>query len=279
MVLAPTDPLSPLSLSAIAVHRTGRLVTLRMDRPDAHNAINGAMLHDINAVLDAVERDPAIRCIVLEGHPGTFCTGMDMPALAAGGSYGQDDVEAGVQLYFHTLRRFTLTSKAVIALIDGRVEAGGVGFVAAADYALATGRSTFRLSEALLGLIPSCVMPFLVRRVGLHKAFRMTVTARRMDAADAAATGLVDHVAEAGDDALRRFLLDIERVPEVTVRQTKAYFERLWPITAEMEAAAVAQTCELLSGGDGIAKLREFQRQGIWQAGASGTGGGEAWNR
>ena len=81
--------------------------------------------------------------------------------------------------------------------------AGGVGLVAACDLAVAGPAATFTLSETLWGLLPAMVMPFLVRRVGPQRAFRLTLSAETIDASEAHRIGMVDELAENPEVKLR----------------------------------------------------------------------------
>ena len=89
------------------------------------------------------------------------------------------------QMYMDTLRRITLFSKVVISCVDGQVLAGGVGLVACSDLVIATSKAEFGLSEALWGLLPAMVLPYLIRKVGVQKAYFMTLTTIRISVEEA----------------------------------------------------------------------------------------------
>lgn len=221
-----------------------RMVTL--SRPGRNNSINSGMIRELGSVLDEAEGDPACRMVVIEGAPGVFCTGMDFQEVA-----GRRDVAAAeavrISEYMALLRRFTLSPKVVIARVDGRVIAGGVGLVAASDLVLATGRSEFSLSEALWGLLPCCVIPFLIRRVGFQKAYAMTLTTRPVSAAEAQTFHLVDEVTPNPDESLRRLGLRLNLLEEETLGDLKRYFRRMWMLTEDMERHAVEEITRLAS--------------------------------
>jgi polyketide biosynthesis enoyl-CoA hydratase PksH len=187
---------------------------------------------------------------------------MDFGALVGGPARSRREVEDAARLYFRTLRRLSLTSKVVVCSVDGRAQAGGVGLLAASDYVISTGRSTFRLSEALFGLLPCSVLPFLMRRTGFQKAYWLTLTAQQLDARGAHGIGLVDEVDDDLAAALRRFLLKVERVPEKTVGRMKDYFRRMWFLSERAEAEAVAEITDLLEDEENIRRIAEFVEHG-----------------
>ncbi|NUR28322.1 MAG: enoyl-CoA hydratase, partial [Catenulispora sp.] len=123
----------------------------------------------------------------------------ELAGSGAGGADGvlDEDARRTGGAFFDLLTRFTQAPVIVAAAVDGRVAGGGVGLVAACDFVVATEASTFGLPEALWGLLPCCVLPFLIRRVGFQRAHAMALTTRPVAGAEAAAWGLVD---ETGPD-------------------------------------------------------------------------------
>jgi polyketide biosynthesis enoyl-CoA hydratase PksH len=253
-----------MGYQSILVRSSGKVVTVTLNRPREHNALNPAMLEEIQAAMDAAESDAAVRAIVVEGQAGTFCTGLDFQNVLAGAS-DRETVEAGARLYFRTLERFSRSPKIVAAKVDGRVQAGGVGLVAASDFAVCSERSTFQLSEAVLGLMPANLMPFLVRRIGYRQSYMLTLTARTIDARRAAEISLVDEVSAAPEENLRRFLVRLEHVPAKTVDSIKGYFRRLLPLPADSERLAVGQIADMLGDSENLARIAELMREGVWQ--------------
>jgi polyketide biosynthesis enoyl-CoA hydratase PksH len=262
-----------MAYQSILVRPSGKVLTVVLNRPREHNALNREMLEEMHAALDAAEADGAVRAVVIEGQPGTFCTGLDFAEVMSA-QPGREELEAGARLYFRTLERFTQSPKMIVTKIDGQVRAGGVGLVAASDFAICSERSSFQLSEAILGLMPANLMPFLVRRVGFQHAYRLTLSAQQIDARRAAEIALVDEAAPRLEESLRRFLIRIEHVPAKTVDAIKKYFRKLLPLPADSERLAVAQIADLLEDKENLARIMEFMQQGLWQS-ARPAGGGE----
>jgi len=233
-----------LNYETLAVSQRQRLWRVRIARPHRRNSIDSRLIADLHAVLDAAEADAACRIVVLEGEPGLFCTGMDFQEVAENeAAPGGETIR--IADYLRLLKRFTATPLSIIAHVDGKVIAGGVGLVAASDLVVATARAEFSLSEALWGLLPCCVIPFLIRRVGFQKAYAMTLTTRPIPAAEAAAIHLVDELTDAPEEAIRRLQLRLQLLESETVGDLKAYFRAMWEITPEMEALAVSEITRL----------------------------------
>jgi len=233
-----------------------RALSITLNRPDARNGICRGLLEELHRALDEAETDREVKVVILEGRDGIFCTGMDFREVLEPAQEGAD-----TGLYMRLLRRFSESPRAVIAKVDGQVLAGGVGFVAAADLVVASPRSTFALSEALWGLLPAQVLPYLVRRVGFQRAYAMALTTQTVSAEEAREGQLVDLLAADPDDEVRRLCLRLGRLDARTVVDLKRYCRRLWVIGEEMEQLAVTTTTDLLRSDRVRHNIRAYVEQ------------------
>lgn len=226
------------------------VAVVRLNRPHAANSINEIMLDELHEVLDVLG-DSSVRVILLRGDERAFCTGMDFSAYTTSmADFGQQDSDSAARLstmtrhYMDLLKKVSLHRCVVVALIEGKVLAGGVGIVAASDYVLATDRSTFGLSEVIWGLLPSMVLPYLIRRTGHQAAYRMTMLSGTMSAQQALAVDLVDECCPTDDldRALELVVRRLRRMHAPVVPVMKSYFRRISNITDEIEEHAVHTT-------------------------------------
>lgn len=223
-----------MHFETLNVTQTENMFTITLHRPQHRNSINARLLQEMQQVLDMAEQDAQCRFVLLQGENSIFCTGMDFQELM------QTDINNTFALnYMSLLKRFTTTSKIIIATLDGQVLAGGVGLAVASDLIISTPKTQFSLSEALWGLLPACVMPFLIRRIGFQKSYYLTLTTKIIQADEALSMGLIDEMTDDVEDTLRRLLIRLTRVSQETVGDLKAYFRKMWIITEEMEAIAV----------------------------------------
>lgn len=219
-------------------------LTVTLHRPSRHNALNDTMIRELHAALDAAERAPDCRMFVLQGAGGVFCTGMDLEDAASELGSGATHRAAP---FFQLLRRFTTSPRVVVSIIDGRVEGGGVGLAAASDFAFASERARFGLPEALWGLLPSSVLPFLLRRTGLRTAYAMTLSTLPIDARKAEQAGLVDAIDDEPARPLQQLAARVTKLDPATIVAAKRSFARLAPISEEVEAAALRELDELFA--------------------------------
>jgi enoyl-CoA hydratase/carnithine racemase len=172
--------------------RDGAVALLQMNRPHRHHALNRALSAAIAEAVERAEADPDVRVIVLTGTgEKAFCAGADMletsgvepPSVArpAAGSTAANAID-----------RVTKTRLPVIAAINGYCYGGGARLAVACDIRLASETATFRLPGSEYGLVVAAAT--LPRLVGAAKAKELIFTARKFDAAEALACGLVNAV-------------------------------------------------------------------------------------
>lgn len=236
----------------VFVHRA--VVTIRLNRPEANNTINDTLISEILNVLDSVEKDTEIIVVVLEGSQEYFCTGMDFQSFSDDPGSLFTDADKCYEL----LQRFSLSSKIIVSKVEGKVNAGGVGLVAASDIVIAGEQASFGLSEALFGLLPACVLPFLIRRVGYQKAQWMALITQPISAEKAAQIGLVDELSAHPGDALRRNLLRLTKLNSGTVRELKEYMSRLWIIKEDTRKLATDKLASLMASEKVQSNIKNF---------------------
>ncbi len=197
----PEPPLPPEG--AVDVHTADGVATVRFGHPKS-NSLPGSLLRALAARIREVGQDPATRVIVLRsaGH-GPFCAGASFDELVAidGPERGREFFSgfAGVILAMIRAPQFVVTR------VQGKTTGGGVGLVAASDYAIATAGAACKLSELAVGIGPFVVGPVIEKRVGNAAFGAMSVDADWRDARWAHQHGLYARVVEHGaelDDAV-----------------------------------------------------------------------------
>nr|WP_243863807.1 enoyl-CoA hydratase-related protein [Brooklawnia cerclae] len=257
--------------TTIDVVVTDEVASVRFDRPRANNSIDRVLLSELHEVFDLLDASE-VRVIVLRGDEHAFCTGMDFNAYTAGvdrrgiPGAGQEErlVTEMTRSYMDLLRKMSLHRCVVVSVVEGKALAGGIGIVAASDYAIASEQSTFGLPEVIWGLLPSMAVPYLIRRVGHQAAYRMTMLGHTIDARRAAAIDLVDECVapEELDRALDLLLRQLGRMYAPVVPLMKRYFRDLSAITDEVEEHAVRTTTERSRDERVKANIANFTRHG-----------------
>lgn len=222
----PSGAPAAASYSTITVRQDADVCTITLARPEFGNTICRALVEDIDAALDAAEA-AGVKIVVLQGAPHVFCLGADFQGIQrdlASGEPLRDHVPGPMYDLWQRLAHGPLVS---VAHVRGKVNAGGVGFVAACDIVLSDETAMFTLSEMLFGLIPACVMPFLVRRVGAARANFLTLSTQALPARQAEQWGLVDACEAHSDTLLRKHLLRLKRLGKPAIANYKRFAAEL----------------------------------------------------
>jgi methylglutaconyl-CoA hydratase len=168
-----------------------KVLTIWLNRPEVHNAFNRTMLEELaGAFRDAMDSDAV--CVVLRGKGKSFCAGVDLNWMK---DVSQNSYEANYQeslllsKCFYTI--YTCT-KPTIALVHGVSLGGANGLLAACDLAYCTDDATFSLSEVKIGIIPACISPYVIKRVGEYGARELMLTGRRIRGKEAEIFRLVN---------------------------------------------------------------------------------------
>lgn len=234
---------------------------LQIDRPEANNTICDQLVAECNHVLDECEESANI--VVLSGSAEVFCLGADFKAIASASAQGRDHDDGPGPMY-DLWHRLAAGPYVTIAHVRGKANAGGIGFVAAADIVLASDVAQFSLSELLFGLFPACVLPFLIRRVGFQKAHYLTLTTQPVSAQQACQWGLVDAFDAQSDLLVRRHLQRLRRLSKPAIRGYKAYISRIGVPLPELKAPAVAANRDLFSDPGNLQGITRYVEQGLF---------------
>lgn len=187
----------------ILVETRGEVGLITLDRPDALNALNAALMRDLGSALDAFEDDSAIGAVVITGNEKAFAAGADIKEMqdkSFAEVYSEDFITSDWE-------RIATCRKPIIAAVAGFALGGGCEIAMMCDFILAGDNAKFGQPEIKLGVIPgSGGTQRLTRFIGKSKAMEMVLTGRMMDAGEAERAGLVSRVlpvAELVDEAVR----------------------------------------------------------------------------
>jgi enoyl-CoA hydratase len=178
--------------------RRGAVDILRLNRPEARNALNGTLLAAIGAAMLAAEADPEVRAVVLTGTGDrAFCAGMDLRAFAEGaapGAGGDEDATVG----FFKLVRGEI-GVPIVGAANATAVAGGFELLLGCDVVVAAEGARFGLPEVKRGLFAAGGGTWIGTRIPLAVAMELALTGDTIDAARAHELGLINAVVPAAD--------------------------------------------------------------------------------
>ena len=180
-----------MAYETITVDLDDGIALIRLNRPEAMNALNMRLVGEVCDALLAAEANDKVRCIILTGSDKAFAAGADIKEMA-GKSYVDvlaEDMFGAVNTTFARLR------KPVIAAVAGYALGGGCELAMACDFIICADNAKFGQPEVNLGIMAGIGgTQRLTRLVGKSKAMDMNLTGRFMDAAEAERAGLVSRV-------------------------------------------------------------------------------------
>ncbi|HWH33145.1 MAG TPA: enoyl-CoA hydratase-related protein [Egibacteraceae bacterium] len=243
--------------------------TLRLNRPEALNALSGEMATRLREALAEAEADDAVRCVVLTGAGRGFCAGADLGHIAAEfGSAAQAGGAPSSAVVLEAIRRHSVPlvdallgfSKPLVAAVNGPCAGAGMGLALGADVIVAAESATFTVVFTRRGLVPDYgVTHLLPRLVGLRLARQLCLLADAVPAGEALRMGLVSEVvADAElDAAAGRWARRFAEGPGVALRLTKRLLAESFELDArqavEREFAAQALAMTTADAIEGVA--------------------------
>ncbi len=184
-----------MTYETLLVEITDRVTLVRLNRPQALNALNGQVLADLTAALAAFDADPGQGCAVITGSEKAFAAGADIKEMA-----GQSFAAMYGSNFFAGYDRVTATRKPVIAAVAGFALGGGCELAMMCDFIIAADTAKFGQPEIKLGVTPGMGgSQRMARAIGKAKTMEMCLTGRMMGAVEAEAAGLVARVVPAGE--------------------------------------------------------------------------------
>ncbi len=236
--------------ATIRVEREGEVERIVMARPEVHNAFNEFLIADLTqafqSIHERVEKPGAPRVVVFTGEGKSFSAGADLHWMGKMIDFTFEENLADSLTVAELMSLIYRCPVPTVVLVNGAAIGGGVGLLAACDIAVASDQAVFSLSEVKLGLVPACIAPYVIGRIGQRAARELFLTGERFNAEKALAMGLVNRVAPkdgldeavkavadrlitSGPKALRMAKELIREVPAMDHGQAKSY-------TAEMIA-------------------------------------------
>jgi enoyl-CoA hydratase len=179
-----------MSYANIIVETHGRVGLIRLDRPQALNALSAALIDELNVALTAFDANAGVGAIVLTGSEKAFAAGADIKEMQA-----RSFVEAYLEDFISAWEGVSRLRKPIIAAVAGFALGGGCELAMMCDFILAADTAKFGQPEIKLGVIPGAGgTQRLTRGIGKSKAMDMCLTGRMMDAAEAERAGLVSRI-------------------------------------------------------------------------------------
>ena len=231
----------------------GPFAIVKINRPEARNAVNGAVANGIEDAIDKIEADDSIWVGIITGEPPVFCAGADLKEINSGNAGALATSKGGFAGIVQRER-----AKPMIAAVDGPALAGGTEIVLSCDLVVASTTATFGIPEVKRSLVAGAGGLFrLGRKIPLNVAMELTLTGDPIDATRAHHFGLVNRLVDPGqalDEAISlaeqicaNAPIAVRESRKIVLEATNAPDDVGWKMS--MEGMAVAMRSEDFSEG------------------------------
>ncbi|MDP2226950.1 MAG: enoyl-CoA hydratase-related protein [Moraxellaceae bacterium] len=246
------------------------VATLRLNRPEVHNAFDDGLIAELNDAIDHFARHPDVRLLVLASSGKSFSAGADLGWMKRMALYSRADNEADAGELERLMRGLYEFPKPTLAIVQGAAYGGAVGLVSCCDIVIASNKASFSLSEAKLGLAPAVISPYVIAAIGARQASRYFLSAERFDAERAREIGLVHEITppealESTAEAMISTLLDNG---PIALMACKALVRKISPASSDdirhYTTTLIASLRTSQEGQEGLGAFLE-KRAPAWQ--------------
>jgi enoyl-CoA hydratase len=204
---------------SVEFEKRGPLAVIKINRPEARNAVNGAVAQGIEDAIDQIEEDDSVWVGIITGEPPVFCAGADLKEINSGNAASLQTQRGGFAGIVQRER-----TKPIIAAVDGPALAGGTEIVLSCDLVVASDTARFGIPEVKRSLVAAAGGLFrLGRKIPLNIAMELALTGDPIDAERAHHFGLVNRLVQPGEalDAATALAEQICANAPIAVRETR----------------------------------------------------------
>jgi methylglutaconyl-CoA hydratase len=245
-----------------------------LDRPEVRNAFDDTTIEALRQAAERAAAEKEIIAVLLEGSGPVFCAGADIRWMEKMGAAPEEENLRSAERLARLFLELDRIPKPVVGRIQGAAMGGGLGLTAICDAAVAARDAVFSLSEGRLGLTPSVIAPYVVRKLGAARTLELVVTGRRIRGGEACSLGLISQVVDAPllDAAVEGVLAAIRlNGPQANLRAKALIREiaRMSRTDEELVRWTAEETASARAGDEARAGLAAFleKRRAPWAIG------------
>ena len=257
-----------MQYETLQIENRNSALWVQLNRPDVRNAFNPKMIEELTKIAELITKD--VRAVVLSGAGKVFCAGADLNWMKQSLNLNREQNLEDAQRLADMLLALDRLPVPMVGMIHGSALGGGVGLVSICDYTVAVSDTQFSFSEVRLGIVPACIAPFVIRKIGAGHARALFTTAEKFDAKKAYDIGLI-HAVVSNNDELMQFaskkVEDIKECSPNALRTAKKLIFDLMTTDDHRELQMVAEVlAEVRVSEEGQEGVRAFleKRRPAW---------------
>ena len=205
--------------SFIQFQKKDKTAFITLNRPEKKNALLPEMIYDLISVFQNINTESSLKAVVLKGEGDSFCSGADLHWLSNEKKFSTEEINN----LFTLLETMYSCPIPVIGLVQGFVIGGGLGLVSVCDFVIAEKNTRFLFSETHLGLVPSVISPFILKKLPLSWAKFFMLSGRVFSSEEAHRLSLVHFTGtqEECDKFVVSLLNNLKKTDTLAVSKTK----------------------------------------------------------
>lgn len=231
----------------IQLEKNDNVLTVRLNRPDKKNALNGEMIHALLNLANSLKEDKTTDIVVLKGKGDSFCAGTDLCWFKKAAEMSKEERIESLKTFSVFLRTWSRLPQTTITVGHGYLYGGALGLLSVSDFVILEENSHLRLSEVLLGLIPASIAPYLIKRMGFKKSKALMLSAEAFNAETAYSNGLADKISSTDKllETEQKLIENIQRSAHETRAMLKQFLFKI--VNKEINEEVSDQSAKALS--------------------------------
>ena len=177
-------------MKTITFQKKDEIVFISLNRPEKRNALNPELIQELLSTFEKVNSDSSVQLIVLSGEGSVFCAGADLKWLSDEKLFNK----TALNQLFSLLKFISDCKVPVLGVVHGHAVGGGIGLLSVCDIVIAEKNTKFCFSETRLGLVPSIISPFIIRKTGVSRVKPYMLSALFFSTSEAQELGLVHFI-------------------------------------------------------------------------------------
>ncbi|MCJ2512834.1 MAG: enoyl-CoA hydratase-related protein [Candidatus Thermoplasmatota archaeon] len=183
-----------MKYETIEIQRKNNIVTIILNRPEVHNAMNEKLMKELTSCFEKLNKENQTRIIILTGKGKSFSAGADLNWMKSMANYSREENIQDSKLLSDLYETIYTSPKPIIGYINGHAFGGGIGLIAVCDITIASPDKKFAFSEVNLGIIPSVISTYVGKRIGISNMRRLFITGEIFNSQYAKKIGLIDYI-------------------------------------------------------------------------------------
>ena len=249
-----------MKYETIETYLEGLLGIIKLNRPEKNNALNNKMIREITHAVDAHNSSPEVRFIIIRANGPVFCAGADLNWMISANKLSYKENYKESLLLAELFYKIYTSKKIVLTVVNGAAYGGGIGILAASDFAFTSDTTTFSFSEVKLGLVPATILPYVMRRMKENHCKELMITGKKFNGNEAMKIGLVSfsyHTLSEMNTYFNDFLAKLEPGPPKAQHNIKHLIQ--YVSDKEINKNLVIETAEFIAN----ARLSDEAREGM----------------